>query len=142
MNKRHSKGIPGSWPPLGCEYERLNLKYSTFLRSVWGTTIYMFPGAAKLTQDSALRSDRIQVLVGENKKDFQVPRDPFANCSPSLTLHMYNSALRSQSKGSLDFLRSTPQRLEILSSGCIRVLLLKPHVRYSIVVPLIVQLWL
>lgn len=79
-------------------FERLNFRRAHLLRSVWGSTIYIFPAAAKLTQDSALKSDRIQVLVGEEEQDFEVPRDLLANCSPVFDT-LCNSAFKESIEG-------------------------------------------
>jgi BTB/POZ domain-containing protein len=75
-----------------------------FLRSVRGHSI--FPGA-KLTRGRALQSERIQVLVGESKKDFQVPKDLLAKCSPVFNA-MCNSSFKESIEGVIELPEDNP----------------------------------
>jgi len=56
---------------------------------------------------SALRSDRIQVLVGEDKKEFQIPRDLLAKCSPVFNT-MCNSSFKESIEGVIELPEVTP----------------------------------
>ncbi|KAN0083115.1 hypothetical protein V8E54_002203 [Elaphomyces granulatus] len=56
---------------------------------------------------SALKSDRIQVLVGEEKREFQVPRDLLAGCSPVFNA-MCNSAFKESVEGVIELPEGNP----------------------------------
>jgi len=56
---------------------------------------------------SALQSERIQVLVGESRKEFLVPRDLLAKCSPVFNA-MCNSSFKESIEGVIELPEATP----------------------------------
>ena len=62
---------------------------------------YYITFPVRLTKNSAIQSERIPVLVGEEKKEFQVPRDLLAKSSPVFDA-MCNSSFKESIEGVIE----------------------------------------